>query len=103
MAMKGLSLDGANKLKAALDEYAKAYSMGGLGWNSASAYGKNTKVAKLLDDIITYVYSQGRTGKATIASYQNQLNQIINKYQSFDNSGANTLGKVLPKNASKKS
>ena len=97
MAMKGLSLDGATKLKAALDDYAKAYSMGGLGWNSGAAYGKNTKLATLLDDIIHYVYSRGSSGKSTIASYQNQLNQIIAKYSSFDNSGSGTLGKVIPK------
>ena len=97
MAMKGLSLDGAKKLKVALDNYAQGYSMGGLGWNSGSAYGKNTKVAALLDDIIRYVYSRGSSGRATIASYQNQLNQIIAKYSSFDNTGSNTLGKVIPK------
>lgn len=96
MAMKGLSLDGATKLKAALDDYAKAYGMGGAGWSSSAYYGKNTKVAALFDDIMHYVYSRGSSGKATIASYQNQLNQIIAKYKGFDNSGSSTLGKVIP-------
>ena len=98
MAMKGLSLDGATKLKAALDAYAKEFSMGGLGWNSSAYYGKDTKLASLIDDIIHYVYSRGSSGRSTIASYQNQLNQIINKYSSFDNTGSKTLGKVIPTN-----
>ena len=98
MAMKGLSLDGATKLKAALEAYSKDFSMGGLGWNSSAYYGKNTQLAALIDDIIHYVYSRGSSGRATIASYQNQLNQIIEKYSTFDNSGATTLGKVIPNN-----
>lgn len=98
MAMKGLSLDGAKKLKAALDKYYEGFNMGGLGWNSDAAYGKNTKMASLIDDIIHYVYSRGSTGRATLSSYQNQLNQIIAKYQNFDNSGSGTLGKVIPNN-----
>ena len=97
MAMKGLSLDGAQKLKSALDNYAKSFSMGGLGWNSGSMYGKGTKMASLIDDIIHYTYSRGSSGRQTISSYQNQLNQIIKQYQGFDNSGSGTLGKVIPK------
>lgn len=95
MAMKGLSLDGATKLKTALDTYAKGYSMGGLGWNSGAYYGNNTKMASLMDDIIKYVYGRGSAGRSTISSYQNQLDQIIKKYQSFDNTGSKTLGKVI--------
>lgn len=95
MAMEGLSLDGATKLKAALDNYAKAFSMGGLGWNSSAAYGKGTKMAKLLDDIIHHVYERGSVGRATVADYQNQLQQVINKYQNFDNSGSTSLGKII--------
>lgn len=96
MAMKGLSLDGATKLKAALDTYAKGYAGMGAGWNSDAYYGKNTKIAKTFDEIMKYICGRGSAGKATIASYQNQLNQIINKYSSFDNTGSQTLGKVIP-------
>ena len=96
MAMKGLSLDGAQKLKAALDAYAEGFRDGGAGWSSSAYYGKDTKVAKTFDDIMHYVLKRGASGKATIASYQNQLNQIISKYSSFDNSGAKTLGKIIP-------
>ena len=103
MAMRGLSLDGAKKLQAAIDNYQKQISGGGLGWNSSAYYGKNTKLASLIDDIIHYVYQQPRSARSTISSYVNQLNQIVAKYSSFDNSGSQTLGKVLPSGNSKKS
>lgn len=103
MAMKGLSLDGAKKLQTALDNYVKGFSMGGAGWNSNAYYGKNTKLAKTFDDIMIYVYSRGSAGKSTIASYQNQLKQVIKLYSNFDNSGSSTLGKVIPGKSTKKS
>lgn len=103
MALKGLSLDGAAKLEAALDNYLKGFSNGGAGWSSSAYYGKDTKVSKLFDDIMHYVYSTGRNGKSTLSSYKNQLNQVIKTYKGFDNTGSNTLGKIIPTTQNKKS
>ena len=98
MAMKGLSLDGAEKLKKALDAYAKACDISTynikIGASADEAYGKKSPVAKTMTALLVVVTLLMGVQGGTIAGYQNQLNQIIAAYKKFDNSGKNTIGKI---------